>query len=386
MPPIPNPTEPVTLTAPVSTRSYTLQNREELRRVLETMDRSTGLTVVDRPEAVCLNPQARTIHGDLRYSAVALRQVCSLTVTGLGPLLHDLAGTRRRSVEAPGIHSVDDAVATFNLIIRRRFPLLDGMQMVYNVDEGLIEGFVGGRYKRLPNIDLFESVEEAMRDVPGGADLLSANLYGRLLLLRYVRSSALFDAADSPDSSDEYRLGYYYINTEVGDGSVRAYPTLVREADWSVCPIRTAAGGAVKHQGKDFHKRIAKLYASVTSWSPETDYYTRRVATMREASLGFTTDENPVARKRAIALRLRSKDFTLGLAGRCVQFALTQGADAGPAADAREARFRRNLYDLFCSMNAVSSSLPIILWERLGHAAYDVLTNRFNPLPRNASA
>lgn len=358
--------------------------RATLVHRLQEADTNTVLMELTRPEQICLSPNGTTIIGQLRLTSVAMRQLCSFLAVGLGRLIADLIGDTRRRIEVGDMYSMDDAIHIFNLVIGRRFPLVAGMQLVFDSRNGTIEGIVGGRYHRLANLDLFEQVDEAMQNVRSGLIFDEAILYGRTIMLRYASTNPICGLIRG-DGVDHFLAGYYYVNSESGDGSLRMFPLLVREINHTASACKTGSGGSINHQGRDFRRRLGKLISSVASWSPDYSGLEEHLNRLQRTSLGFTSGSvSQEDRIMAIASRIQAKDLTLSIGKTCIQAALYSGAD-GPTSQPSGSYGNwnhRSLYDLYCSVTSVAVSEPIFLREQIEHLAWSMLTGRFNPLPR----
>lgn len=367
------------LAVPAQTETFGPGDRDRLLARLAAHDRVTLMLPLDRPEQLLLGADGRTQAGGLRLSELALRQVCRLASTGLVHVVTDLAGQagRRPRTDADSMFSRADAAHVYNMVVRRRFRAVEGMQLVRDSAAGVVEGVVGSGYRRISNGELVELVEETLAGSP--AAFAGATLVGRALTVRYLTPRPL------PLPGDPFRAGAYFANSEVGDQAARAFPLLHREFDGGQCLAGLGAAAKVKHNGKDFRRRLGRQVSAVAdrlaggSWAD----LPARVDALRGVALGLGRGAEADERrtKQLAKAAVARKNLTVGLGRRVVRAALARPADAREAAPdprllRREDWAARTWYDLFAAAAREAAALPPPVRERLEVAAYAVLYGR----------
>jgi len=365
--------------------SFAAGQRAEFVRSLADQDRHTVMSHMDRPEQVLLTPQCRTQRGEFRFSGIAFRQLCRLVCPGLSNVVTDVAGLRRRRDDSDrGRFSLPDAILILNTAVRRRFlTSLDGLQTVRDTRTGVIEGVVGRNYRRLPNAELYERSDEVLRSYRQPVEFHGANLYGRYMVLHYRYRESSFTVEAPRNFEDTYHWGFYYSNSEIGDGSLRASTTVVRACSDTKALGYFGRGGRLIHAGKDFPRRFGMLLDNVAQRRPEVDRLREGVARLMSRPLGFGGSEDD-DEKRFVQLvqLLQAKRLTKGLAKRVLRGVLLQGSfDRTAVPDVRYVQrptwAGRTEYDLFNAMARAALGLPIATQERLEQLAYALLLGRF---------
>ena len=377
---------PPALADPLATETFGPSDLGRLESVLRDQDDATSIEPFDGLAQVQLDHQGLTLRGGFRYTSLAFRQLCTFTVHGLGQALYDLAGVRRPRESAPDrVYALDTAIHVLNTVLALREPLLDGLQLVYDTSRGLIEGFVGAGYRRLGNADLLTRVLESAADTPSRPGFREAVLFGRTMMVRLQSTSPPAVRVDTRLGGEGITPGLYFVNSEVGDGAVRVGHLMFRP-DGTASASWSGAGGRLRHQGNRFQSRFSRLLSKAFAWEPDPEATGARFAGLAGASLNMTGDrERQDRRLRSAVARVRSKDFTMGLAARIVRDALAQGSDDVPSPSGDESRETvwpaRNLYDFYCATTRAAQRMPISSREKLEYLAHQVLTGRFYPFP-----
>ncbi len=373
-------TEPALLT-------FGSEELEKFVELLTVQDRHTIATPLDVTEQILLTPDCTTQRGGLQIAATAFRQICRAVCPGLYNVVADVAGLRRRAKDADRDRfSLSDALQIFNVSVRRRFrTCLDGMQSVRDTRTGIIDGIVGRNYRRLPNIELLQKAGEIMRLYKQPVQFHSARVYGRYIVLCYRDLEPFFTIDLGRDRRDTFYSGFYFSNSETGDGSVRATTILTRGRDDNRALGFFGSRGRLIHAGKDFARRFEQLMNSVAEHRPDKARLERGMIALATETLGLGGTDDETERKFVELVHvLRTRQLTNSLAKKIVRGVLVQtGFDVSPVADVRHAKREdwpdRTGYDLFMSMTRVSKSLPITLQERVENLAYAMVVGRFTP-------
>ncbi len=365
--------------------SFAAADKRQFLDALTAQDKHTVMAPLDTVEQLLLTPDCRTQRGGLRFSGIAFRQLCRTACPGLSNVVTDVAGLRRRKDDSDrGRFSLADAVVLLNTVVRRRFRTdLEGLQTVRDTRTGVVEGVVGRNYRRLANQELYQRSDEVLKTYRLPVEFHGANLYGRHLVLHYRDRAPLFSVEAPRQSEDVFYGGFYFSNSEIGDGSVRATTSLVRTPAGTKALGFFGRSGRLIHAGKDFSRRFEMLLNNVAERRPDVGRLRAGVVRLMAHRLGFggTEDDDE---KRFVDLThvLEAKRLTKSLAKRITRGVLLQSSfDKSPVADVkyvqRSVWATRTAYDLFNSMIRVAPSLPITLQERVEQLAYSMLTGRF---------
>lgn len=346
-----------------------------LVRYLDVQERATIIHTLDDQRQILLNHEGATVAGNYRLSETAFTQICLLLSSGLSNLLRDLLGQRRRLEEhGKNQFSVDDVVDIFNRLVRRRFDRLYGRQLVRNSTAGIIDGVVGAGYKRLSNFDFVERVRDVIRDVRPGMEFHDADAANRRLAVRFCSNEKYFETGD-----DEYRAGYYFTNSELGNGSVRVSFILLRSGFESIALGSLGRSSRLIHAGKDFYRRFEKLMSSAPDRRPPADKLAGWANRLRSTLLGFgSQDAENEKNYNNLVQRLVMRQIRAIIADNVVRTALSHGSENEAHAPARNSERRllwgtRTMYDLFNAMTREARELPLADRERLEHQAYGLL-------------
>lgn len=368
-------------------RTYNgLGDQEELKRDLAEQDRRTLVVPLEDPRQVFLKPDGRTQLGDLRLSSSAFRQLCSAICPGLASVVSDIAGWRRTSGDvSKDKHSLADAVHILNTAINRRFRFsLDGLQTIRDTRNGIIEGIVGRKYRRLPNLEMYERADDVLLSYRQPVSFYRATLVGRYMVLSYKGNQPLFSVPGPNQVEDPFYGGFYYSNSEIGDGSMRATTILIREIGDTRSMSAFGPGKRVIHLGKDFNRRFEMILNRVFEKVPDVEYLRGKVLMASSIPLGFTEDDqNTEERYLSIARILYAKGIMKGLARRALRNMLVQGSyDRQPYEDTRYAPRQewasRTVYDLVNAMGRVAKGLSISMQESLEQQAHSLLMGKFS--------
>jgi hypothetical protein len=370
---------------------YAGEQLKDFIAALTAQDKHTVMAPMDQAEQLILKPDCTTMRGGFRLGVVAFRQLCRITCPGLSNVVTDIAGLRRRKNDSDrNRFSLADAIMMLNTVIRRRFRTeLDGLQTVRDTRTGVIEGIVGRSYRRLPNLELYNRSAEVLKNYRQPVEFFGANLYGRYMVLHYRDKTPIFSVTVEArrNFEDVYHGGFYYSNSEIGDGSVRATTTVIRATTDTKALGNFGRHGRLIHAGKDFTRRFEMLLNNVAERRPEVERLKAGVIRLMAQPLGFGgSEDSDEKRFLDLAHALQAKQLTKSLAKRILRGVLLQSSyDQVPVTDIRYVQRTvwpsRTAYDLFNSMIRLAPSLPITLQERVEQLAHALLLGRFTLNP-----
>lgn len=354
---------------------------------LKDQDAHTVMYPIDLAEQVVLKPDATTLRGGFKYGPVAFRQICKYLAPGLSNVLADLAGMRRVKSESDrNRFSAADAVAVFNMVVRRRFSAdLEGLQAVRDTRTGMIEGVVGRGYKRLSNYDLYERSAEILRAYRHPVEFHRADLTGRSVVFCYRDVEPAFSLPAPDNKEDRFYTGYYYSNSEVGDGSVRATTVLIRGSEETRSLGFFAKRARLNHAGKDFAKRFEQMMDSVAEKRPDADRMKAGLLKLSARPLGFdvATEDEREERFKTLQHCLETNEAARSVSKKVLRSVILRGSHDGLAApDVRLVDRRkwadRSAYDLYNAMGRVARNLPVTTREQVEQLAYSLLLGKLN--------
>jgi len=270
----------VKLLIPPEVRFFDRNREQEFVDTVSSLSKRSVDIPISAKSMITLTADCLTVLGDCRFSAVGLRQVCDVMSPGLYRTMVSLAS----GLDCVGgqARAISDAVRIYNIVVAiRGDTLTTGYRLLKNVQEKTIDGMMGANYTRVAN----DRIREAARDAMGGAgEFLSAMLFGRKMILRYIAKKPLFTY-----SGDEYHLGYHFVNSEVArESSVRAAVCIVRRSDNSVM-LGKFLGNKLIHTSRRFEERLANVFSSVSraadSVTERRSTFVTRLQTLSETPL-----------------------------------------------------------------------------------------------------
>jgi hypothetical protein len=189
--------------------------------------------------------------------------------------------------------------------VRLRFNRkLEGSQFVKNVKNKTIDGVVGARYRYLSNADFYARVAQNYQS--SGVRFLSAYLYGRDLVIRYVTAPSLRTTYDLLGHT--YLAGFQFANTEIGGRSIRVAQALIREGT-NYCALGPYkdSGGRVVHTGNKFEKRLSLLLSGTLTKLPSQSAMLKGAEALEAQNLQLGNDPDFKHAKHLVAIMRRRK-------------------------------------------------------------------------------
>lgn len=264
-----------------------------LLELLLRLEAHTELVPVRHKDDLRLGMDGRVISNGLRYSWLAFNQISTRLSPGLRPLLRSLGGAW--DTDSLTAHGVDRRLAAdvFNRIVDVRFsaiPAISEQQQVQNRCDNLIEGFVGLKYRYLPNATLMEAVQQTLSTIAPETQLHQAVMQGRRLALVFVDPTKEIYVQSEP-----FYCGYYFANSEAGECSVRASSGLMHATIPLWILSRTCHA---PHAGKDFFRRVYRLCHNVALSDEQWTKLQHAVVEFAQRPLGVTTSDGRLVEER----------------------------------------------------------------------------------------
>lgn len=366
-------------------QAFDARQEGELIHCLETSDDDLSLFPIGRPEELKIDVTGRTLEG-YRYTSLGFRHLARILAKGLVQVIPDMVGlTPRSDADGDSLTDVSATVDFFNAVVDARFPLLRRFRLVRNDAEQLIEGLVSNDHRFLENRDFYSCVRDAMGMLAPQPRFYSAVVIGRKLSVWFRETASAFTSyIDDSIPFPVYR-GYYFCNGEIKGTSVRGTPALFTRA--GVCLVPYKSGKArLPHKGRDFHKRLAEMFANVTSLALPVEQLQAGLAKLAATPLEISSSHKVrAAQEKRMAIMLHH----LGVDGRLAMEAVVAAIDVGHPefigkelwkADIRH----RTLFDIFVSLLRMSRRLDSNRREQLEQAAYSMLAGKFLSLERKA--
>jgi hypothetical protein len=354
---------------------------DDLAKELARLERVTRVKHVGGHPELCLDRDGSLPDG-YRYTEAAFKQVCALAAKGLYPLVVDLSGIYRPAATARDDYSFAGAIELFNAVIRRRFRgrFSGRARVVKNTALRLVDGVLGPKYNYLENRTVYDMAKDAVSSSMSRVLFHEAALAGRRIMIRFAHRRPLFEVPAAGPGVESFYGGYHFSNSEIaGEASVRAAVLLLRRPSDTVALGRFGAG-RLAHTGKDFGKKLGKMFQAVLAVPQDGAALRRRVEALRAAGLGLGgTEPERDAQLDYLSLVLHRQNIPRTLARRIVVSAMNYGSSdpAGrPRILARDVLDRRTAYDLYTALTREARELPLSVRETAEQAAYGLLTGK----------
>lgn len=365
----------------VEPTSYVFNKTYEgnLQQRLKEHENGTQLNPILDGNGVLLNYDGTTVGTKHRYTTVAFSQLCLIIAGGLASLLADLSGRHRKPEQNKAEFGLRIAVDIFNQVVRFRKNRLRDRQLVRFLPGKTIDGIVSPAYRYLSNLGFYDRVQSA---VGSTAEFYEALLYGRYLVLRYILPDQRFIYNTGGPRVESFVTGFHFVNSEIGEGSARAAVLLVRESTGETCISPFV--GRVRHQGKDFDAKIAKLMLNVSGHARASEQHRERIGSLLASKLHFGQgDKSDEKRKRAIVATLVKHGLPQFTAEKVVTATLLIG-DGNYTGDPTLIQRQhlvlasRTAYDVFTALMREGHGFAVEARENVEQVAYALLTGRFH--------
>lgn len=358
----------------------TPQSLLSLRRRLSAQSAAQPVPIT-KPEDVLLDADG-LVQGQYRFTTTGLSGLCKRLATGLTPLVYDLAGLKESASTLPADTAL--AIRVLNMLIRQRFHLLAGYRLVVDSSRETVDGLVGARYEFLHNSKWLAECHAFVHDCSQGRSrFLEASLHGRRLMLRYVDDASLVSLPAPDGSTDDYRIGWNFGNSETGECSVYVGLLLV-DASGAAClhelNRRTHIKG-VRQSGKRVLRLLSSAYEKC-----DAAKIRRMFERLRNEPLLSSSDTTSVQRAAKSLSRRLSRRLKLPLASTVVNRTFVPAVAMASGAAARwDARVfpeivdsePRSQYHLYCSLTSCARGQAPAIQETAEKLAYDLLRGAF---------
>jgi len=281
-----------------------------LRDMLAESARNTFVGPIGGLNEVLLNPDTGRTPTGYAYTENALIQLCTLVCSGLYYVVTELSGQFRKPREDRRGYSPGLAVETFNRVVKQRFETkLLGMQLVRANKEKQLDGFVGSRYKYLPNNDFLDQLDLALNRT--AYRFMGACWFGRQLLVRY-RQDPVCEVAGEP-----YSTGYHFGNSEIGGRALRRTVLCVRlkTNDCALGSFAEPEGQRIVHSGHDFGRKLQQILDITNTKFDTAKILQASGPALEKMSLGLGTSRHH-NRIRQLSVGLVRRHIPLAIATR----------------------------------------------------------------------
>jgi hypothetical protein len=357
---------------------FTMSQEERFKKVLEDIDRHSIMYPIGAKDDVLLDDQAEVGSGDvkLKYTTLALYQLCQALCPGLFGFIRELSGVNRTIKDARSDFSQAEAIDVLNKVIRRRFDTrLKGRILLKNNLEHTIDGILSPRYKWLPNLRLYEHTKQAMAQRRLPTEFYEAGIHGRWMYLRYYQRKCYFSLELPNQERDKFYAGFHFSNDELGRAAVRGAPVIMRGEGRSAAMGKIPRGEYLRHVGKAFDERFNKLVELAIQQLKMPKIYADRIAIIREQPLGFggKTEDEELKIRRILADKLDSPSLPIAITKRIVH-SMCAHQKWDLRHKALDPMFsERTVYDLYNAIGREARVLPIRFREAAEQLAYSIL-------------
>ncbi len=360
--------------------------QDELEERLHRNDRVTSIRSLTAPQELQLDEYGRTFQGGYEYTSASFQQLCRILSAGASAFLRDIAGENPHYDDRESLSSGQFARRLFNEVVDLRFPLLTAYRVIRDEESKLIDGVIGSKHFTLQNSALYDQVQNAV--VAGGKPVTfySGVLLGRKMLLWYrSRRPFLIQQVGNSDVWQFYS-GYFFCNGEARGTSARG--TMALFCKRGIClGSYQKYGGRVPHIGRDFNRRLDKMFGKIFSKEVPVDQFRDGLAGMLAESLGCSglNAKELGARIKTLVRAMAALNVPQRIAGQVVEDALyvghesTQPEASVPLAYRRDRLFAsRTAFDLFACLIRSAGRMNLTRREVLEQAAWQMLAGDFH--------
>lgn len=281
-------------------RRYYAETEEEkfVARIRQTLGRPLPVRGI---EDIMLGPDGKTVSG-YSYTRIAMGQTCAALAPGLYPLITAIVQPAKPTL-TDRKELVRSAVRIFNECLRLRFDeCLRDAALVLSPGRRTIEGVVSARYQLYTHLELYELAKKFFADNQFDVVFYEAKIDGQDLLLRFRDSKYLF-AIDTPrDKREPFYRCWHFANSEVGRGTLRMTPGLLRRWTSAVSLVAVPGLGDTRHiRGKGFDTKLQSRMDSMLELAKQSSTWASAVEQLRATKLG---DGDVAAFMRGLAGRI----------------------------------------------------------------------------------
>lgn len=349
---------------------------------LRRNDRATSIGSLRVPQELQLDEHGQTLQGGYRYTSTSFRQLCRILAAGASTFLRDIAG---KNPSHDGRHCLSNSQLArnlFNAVVDMRFPLLEAYRLVRDDESKLIEGVIGSKHFTLLNSTFYAQAQSAVSTTGKQIGFHSAVLSGRRMLLWYrSRQPFLTLQVGSTDAWNFYS-GYFFCNGEARGTSARGTMAIFCKCGICLGPYHIF-GDRVSHIGRDFHRRLDKMFGKVFSKEVPVEQARSGLTGMLSTPLGcngLDVKELRVRVKKLVRV-VTALSVPQRIAEQVIDDALyvghksVQPGAAAPLSYSQDRVFAtRTMFDVFARLIRSAGRMNLGRREVLEQAAWQMLT------------
>ena len=221
-----------------------------------------------------------------KFTRYALTKYCRQLVHGLSQ-----AAVRIIDEEDSGPQDMQALIDVINRLARvRARRRLEGWRWIVDERQKKVLGLISARFKLTYSSDLLDNIHAYILQ-QNQLGFLDAVISHRKLSLRFVGRKPAF-TLPIRDRQDPFFSGFYFTNSEVGDGAIGASPLIWRQ--WSkaaaVHPQEDASRKLRHVKHKKFLQLLHELLTSTLLQPNQLKEFRLNLLAMREVKLGFPRD------------------------------------------------------------------------------------------------
>lgn len=352
----------------------------EFAAYLSRMDGVTRLSPPTAVEEVMLLPSGKTRLNGYRYTSAGLSQLLTPISSRGFQFLSDVAGADGIIDCDPAEHQLQDAINTFNNLLRSRFNRIATRRLIRNEEEKLLDGLVGPQYAHMENATIFQAMQEAAESAWSPMEFYGAVSYGRMLTIWYRTQAPIF-TANIDGQKQDFHAGCYFCNGEATSTSLRGTVVLYFKRGGCLAPFREY-GRREAHLGRHFATRATELFKTVFNKRPDSERWRQRTEFVAKRSLKLPQDVEKLAERRTyLAKKLADwcPKWHPQITRDVVRDAIVRGgsdaANRGGIENNYAMNARRTVFDIITAMLRASISLGQRR-EAIDRLAFDLLIGK----------
>lgn len=259
---------------------------------------------------------------------------------------------------------------------------LEGWRWIIDDKQKKVLGLISRRFKMTYSSDLLENIHAYILQ-QNQLGFLDAVINHRKLSLRFVGRKPVF-VLPVRAQQDAFYSGFYFTNSEVGDGAIGASPLIYRQ--WSkssaVHPQEDASRRLRHLKHKRFLQQLHELLTSTLLQQSQINEFRLNLLAMRETKLGFPRDPGK-QQKMIVKLceHLQGAGLTRQHSRALIGVMISRGSYGFdkrlPNEDISEVTTRRSFFDLWTAMISEARGLPPDEREVAEGVAYRMLNGSF---------
>ena len=366
------------LLAPVDRLSFTGDDGwDKLLEAVKSHKETTRLLPITKFQDLLLEENG-TLQKRYKFTRHALTKYCRQLVQGLSQAAVRIIDEKDSGLA--DMHALIDVINRFARARARR--KLEGWRWIVDESQKKVLGLISARFKMTYSVDLLDNIHAYILQ-QNQLGFLDAVIHHRKLSLRFVGRKPAF-TLPVRDRQDAFFSGFYFTNSEVGDGAIGASPLIWRQ--WSKAAAvhpQEDASRRLKHlKHKKFLQHLHELLTSTLLQPNQVKEFRLNLLAMREAKIGFPRDAG-LQQKMIVKLSglLQGAGLTRQYSRALIGVMVSQGSYSFekrlPNEDISEVTTRRNYFDLWTAMITQARSLPPDERELAEGVAYRMMSGSF---------